>query len=55
MKKFKWIYGILAAVTTITLLGSFFAHDVNPINQVILLVQSVGFSWICGAYSGADA
>ena len=54
MKLFKWGYGALAAVTTIVLIVSFFVQDVSPIAQIALLVQSVGFAWICGAAFGVN-
>ncbi len=55
MKKlFKWAYGALAIISAVTLVVTFFVQDVNPIGQVTLLVQSVGFGWICGCYFGSD-
>jgi hypothetical protein len=54
MKRFKWSYGALSVLAAATLLISFFIHDVNPIGQITLLIQSVGFAWICGAAFSAD-
>lgn len=54
MKVYKWAYGALSAVTTITLIVSFFVQEIRPISQIVLLVQSVGFAWICGACVGTD-
>lgn len=54
MKLFKWGYGTLALVTTIVLIISFFIQDVNPLTQISLLIQSVGFGWLCGFAIGAD-
>lgn len=54
MKRFKWSYGILSALSAATLLISFFMNDVNPIGQITLLIQSVGFAWISGAAFSAD-
>lgn len=54
MKLFKWAYGILAIVTTICLVVSFFVPSVNPFTQISLLIQAVGFGWICGCATGID-
>lgn len=54
MKLLKWAYGALALVTFATLIVSFFVQDVNPIGQITLLIQSVGFGWICGFAIGGD-
>jgi hypothetical protein len=54
MKLFKWGYGALALVAAIALIASFFIQDVTPITQITLLIQSVGFGWICGAAIGTD-
>lgn len=54
MKLFKWGYGALALVATIVLIISFFMQDVKPLTQISLLIQSVGFWWICGFAIGAD-
>lgn len=54
MKLFKWVYGILSAAATTTLIVALFSQEVNIVYKIILLAQSVCFAWICGAYSGAD-
>lgn len=54
MKLFKWAYGALAFVAAAALVASFFVQDVKPITQITLLIQSVGFAWICGAAVGAE-
>jgi hypothetical protein len=54
MKLLKWGYGTLALVAAITLIASFFMQDVEPIAQIALLIQSVGFGWICGLAIGTD-
>ena len=48
MKLFEWAYGALALITTVFLIISFFMPDVNPLTQISLLIQSVGFGWTCG-------
>lgn len=53
MKLFKWAYGALAIVSATCLVISFF-QDVNPITQITLLIQSVGFGWVCGFAIGGD-
>ena len=53
MKLFKWAYGSLAIAATICLIVSFFV-DAKPITQIALLIESVGFSLICGLAIGAD-
>ena len=53
MKIFKWAYGALALVASVCLVVSFFT-DVNQITQITLLIQSVGFGWICGFAIGGD-
>ena len=54
MKLFKWAYGALALVAVIFLIISFFMQDTTPITQITLLIQSVGFGWICGLATGLD-
>ena len=54
MKLFKWTYGALALIATVFLIISFFMPDVKPLTQITLLIESVGFAWICGAYVSAD-
>lgn len=54
MKLFKWGYGALAIAATIVLIVSFFIQDVKPLTQITLLIQSVGFGWLCGFAIGAD-
>lgn len=54
MKLFKWGYGALAIAATIALIVSFFIQDVKPLTQITLLIQSVGFGWLCGFAIGAD-
>ena len=53
MKLFKWAYGAIALAAATCLVISFF-QDVNPITQIALLIQSVGFGWICGFAIGGD-
>lgn len=53
MKLLKWGYGALALISAICLVVSFF-KDVNPIAQITLLIQSVGFGLICGFAIGGD-
>ena len=52
-KFFKWAYGALAIIAATCLIISFFV-DTSPIGQITLLLQSVGFGWICGFAMGAD-
>ena len=54
MKLLKWGYGALSIVAAVTLAISFFVQDVNPIAQITLLLQSVGFGWLCGFAIGAE-
>lgn len=54
MKLLKWGYGALALVAAIVLIASFFIQDVKPLTQITLLIQSVGFGWLCGFAIGAD-
>ena len=54
MKLFKWGYGTLAIVATIVLIVSFFIQHIKPLTQITLLIQSVGFGWICGFAIGTD-
>ena len=54
MKLFKWAYGALALVAASCLVISFFMQDVKPLTQITLLIQSVGFGWICGFAIGSD-
>ena len=54
MKLLKWAYGALAIVAATCLAISFFMQDINPITQISLLLQSVGFGWICGFAIGSD-
>ena len=54
MTLFKWAYGALALIAAVVLAVSFFMQDVKPITKITLLIQSVGFGWVCGAYVCAD-
>lgn len=54
MKLFKWAFGALAITTTIVLIVSFFVPGIQPLTQISLLIQSVGYGWICGFAIGAD-
>ena len=54
MKLFKWAYGALTLITSIVLAVSFFMPDINPITQITLLIQSVGFGFVCGLAIGSD-
>ncbi len=54
MRFFKWFYGLLAIVTTITLTASFFTPDINHAVQIFLLLQTVAWGWICGFAIGRD-
>lgn len=53
MKVFKLIYGALAIICAAVLATSFFIADVQPINQITLLIQSVLFGFASGMYTGA--
>ena len=54
MKLFKWAYGALAIVATIFLIVSFFVPGTTPLTQITLLIQAVGYGWICGFAIGTD-
>ena len=54
MKLFKWGYGAFAIAAATCLAISFFVQEVNPTTQITLLLQSVGFGWICGFAIGSD-
>lgn len=54
MKLLKWGYGAISIVAAIALAASFFMQDINKITQITLLLQSVGFGWICGFATGGD-
>ena len=54
MKLFKWAYAAIALVATTVLTISFFMQDVSPINQITLLIQSVGFGFVCGLVIGSE-
>lgn len=55
MKLFiKIAYSILAVVTAITLSISFFMKDANPISQLSLLIEAIGFGWVSGMMIGSD-
>ena len=54
MKLFKWAYGVLALIASSVLIASFFLLGINPITQITLLIQSIGFGWICGFATGGD-
>lgn len=54
MKKLIWIYGALALVAAIFLSASFFMQDVRPLTQIALLIQSVGYGWVCGLGIGSN-
>ena len=55
MKIYKWAYGILSAVSTITLIVSFFIPEAQPLTQIAFLIQAVGFGWVCGFAVSTDA
>lgn len=54
MKLFKWAFGALSLVAATVLTITFFMQDINPISQITLLIQSVGFGWLCGFATGGD-
>lgn len=54
MKFFKWAYGVFALTGVFFLTISFFMQDVKPLTQISLLIQSVGYGWICGFAIGED-
>jgi hypothetical protein len=54
MKLFKWAYGALSIISTIALIASLFIPDINPLIQITLVLQSVGFGWICGVSVGGE-
>ena len=54
MKPLKICYGALAIVAATVLAVSLFMQDVKPLTQLSLLIQSVGFGWMCGFTIGAD-
>lgn len=54
MKLFKWAYGALAIAAAIVLIVSFCVPGTKPLTQITLLIQAVGFGWICGFAIGTD-
>lgn len=54
MTLLKWGYGALSIIATIFLIVSFFIPDTTPITQITLLLQAVGFGWVCGFAMGTD-
>lgn len=54
MKLFKWAYGALSIAAAIVLIVSFFVPGAKPLTQITLLIQAVGFGWICGFSIGSD-
>jgi hypothetical protein len=54
MTVYKWGYCALSIISAICLIVSFFIPDTTPITQISLLLQSVGFGWVCGYAMGAD-
>lgn len=54
MTLLKWGYGALALTASICLVVSFFAQEVNPVTQITLLLQSVGYGFVCGLAIGSD-
>lgn len=54
MKIFKWGFGVLALVGAVVLAITFFMQDISPVNQIGLLMQSVGFGWLSGFATGED-
>lgn len=54
MRLLKWCYCALAVTSATVLAISFFMQDIDPVAQITLLIQSIGFMWAFGVAVGAD-
>ena len=52
MKLLGWTYFALALIAAVPLGVSFFVNDVNPISQLALLIQGVGYGFVSGLALG---
>ena len=54
MKLLGWTYFVLALIGAVPLGISFFVADVNPISQLALLIQGVGYGFVAGLALGLE-